>query len=56
MIENGADLKRVSEWLGHSNVGTTSNIYAHLSFEAKRESLHIINNAINVGNGDGKTL
>lgn len=56
MIENGADLKRVSEWLGHSNVGTTANIYAHLSFEAKKESLQIINSAINVDNGDGKTM
>lgn len=46
MVENGADLKRVSEWFGHSNVGTTANIYAHLTFETKKESLQILGRAL----------
>ncbi len=35
LIQDGMDIKRVSEWLGHSDVGTTANIYAHLNFDSK---------------------
>ena len=31
------DLKRVSEWLGHSDIDTTANIYVHLTFKDKIE-------------------
>ena len=39
LIAKGYDLKRVSEWLGHSDIGTTANIYGHLSFENKKGTL-----------------
>jgi integrase len=29
MLASGADLKSVSTWLGHSEVGTTANLYLH---------------------------
>ena len=35
-IEGGADVKSLSEMLGHSNVQTTLNRYVHPSMEAKR--------------------
>lgn len=38
LLSSGHDLKRVSEWLGHSDIGTTANIYGHLSFESKKET------------------
>lgn len=39
LIAQGYDIKRVSEWLGHSDIGTTANIYGHLSFENKKGTL-----------------
>ncbi len=35
-IEGGADVKSLSEMLGHSNVKTTMNYYVHPSMDAKR--------------------
>ena len=32
---NGVALKDIQEWLGHSDIGTTSNIYTHLDYSAK---------------------
>lgn len=40
LIDKGYDLKRVSEWLGHSDIGTTANIYGHLSFDNKKDTLN----------------
>lgn len=40
LIAKGYDLKRVSEWLGHSGIGTTANIYGHLSFDNKKDTLN----------------
>lgn len=40
LIAKGYDLKRVSEWLGHSDIGTTANIYGHLSFDNKKDTLN----------------
>ena len=35
LLSNGFSLKELQEWLGHGDVGTTGNIYAHLQFKAK---------------------
>ena len=32
----GCDLKEISDWLGHADIGTTANIYVHLDFESKK--------------------
>lgn len=34
----GCDLKDIQEWLGHSNISTTADIYTHLDFESKIEA------------------
>ena len=39
LIEQGSDLKRVSEILGHADISTTADLYGHLSAQAKRETL-----------------
>lgn len=35
LIQNGIPLKYVSQWLGHSNIGVTSDVYVHLTFQDK---------------------
>ena len=33
--EEKKDVEDIQEWLGHSDIGTTSNIYTHLDYSAK---------------------
>lgn len=35
LLDRGVEMKAVQEWLGHSNIGTTANIYSHLEFKSK---------------------
>ena len=37
LIEKGWHMKDISEWLGHSDITTTMNIYGHISMEHKKE-------------------
>ena len=30
-------MKDISEWLGHADIGTTMNIYAHIDMRHKRD-------------------
>lgn len=30
-------MKQIQEWLGHSDFGTTANIYSHLDGRSKKE-------------------
>lgn len=43
-LELGIDMKTLSEILGHSNVSTTLNIYAHSLFEQKKNAIDRLNN------------
>ena len=38
MLDNRVPLKQIQEWLGHSDFGTTANIYAHLDYSSKISS------------------
>ncbi|MDR0886587.1 MAG: site-specific integrase [Clostridiales Family XIII bacterium] len=42
LIEQGADVKTVSELLGHANVNTTLNLYVHPSLAQKRKCIEML--------------
>ena len=35
-------MKELREWLGHSNISTTANIYTHLDYSSKIASANAI--------------
>ena len=42
----GCDIKKLSEWLGHSDISTTANLYTHLEFKSKIEIGNSIENEL----------
>ena len=42
LLSNGAAPKDVQELLGHSDVSTTMNVYAHANREGKRNSARLL--------------
>ena len=42
LYDNGVSLKEIQEWLGHSNISTTANIYTHLNYKSKINSANAI--------------
>ena len=38
----GRKRRRIQEWLGHSDIGTTGNIYTHLDYSSKVSSAQAI--------------
>ncbi|MDR1892198.1 MAG: site-specific integrase [Oscillospiraceae bacterium] len=42
LYANGVSIKEIQEWLGHSNISTTANIYTHLDFTSKVASANAI--------------
>ncbi|MEG1878073.1 MAG: site-specific integrase [Pseudoflavonifractor sp.] len=35
LLANGLSMKQIQEWMGHSDFGTTANIYSHLDYRSK---------------------
>lgn len=47
LVANGFNLKDIQEWLGHADIQTTANIYAHLDSERKKNISQTIANSFN---------
>ena len=39
-------MKMIQDWLGHSDMGTTANIYSHIDSESKKASAMAIGTAL----------
>ena len=50
LYDNGVSLKEIQEWLGHSNIATTANIYTHLNYKNKINSANAIMSLLCGGN------
>lgn len=46
LLSNGAAPKDVQELLGHADVSTTMNIYAHSTRDAKRSSARLLDKVV----------
>lgn len=49
LLANGATPKDIQELLGHSDVSTTMNVYAHATREAKRSSAKLLDKVAGIG-------
>ena len=50
ILANGVPMKMIQDWLGHSDMGTTANIYSHLDSNSKIASAATIGNALALSN------
>ena len=44
LVSNGFELKDIQEWLGHSDIQITANIYAHLDAKRKKDIANSMSN------------
>ena len=36
MLKMGCSMKEIADWLGHADISTSMNVYAHLDMDAKK--------------------
>lgn len=46
LLANDVPMKQIQEWLGHSDISTTANIYSHLDYRSKLTSAGVIDNVL----------
>ncbi len=49
LLANNVPMKKIQEWLGHSDFSTTANIYAHLDFQSKISSTEAMLTGLDMG-------
>jgi integrase len=55
MVTKGDGINNVQKWLGHSDISTTANIYAHLDFQSKVESAAKMSSILPIPDGMSET-
>ena len=51
LLKQGVPMKQIQEWLGHSDISTTANIYAHLDSQSKQLSAAAMEKALTLPQG-----
>lgn len=51
LLKNGAPMKNIQEWLGHSSFSTTANLYAHLETQSKSNSASLMTASLSIQPG-----
>ena len=46
LLANDVPMKQIQEWLGHSDISTTANIYSHLDYKSKIVSANVMGSAL----------
>ena len=46
LLANKVPMKMIQDWLGHSDMSTTANIYSHVDHTSKLESAKVIGNLL----------
>ena len=46
LLANDVPMKQIQEWLGHSDISTTANIYSHLDYKSKLMSANVMDNIL----------
>ena len=46
LLKQGVPMKQIQEWLGHSDISTTANIYAHLDSQSNQLSAATMEQAL----------
>ena len=46
LLANNVPMKQIQEWLGHSDISTTANIYSHLDYKSKLTSANVMDNIL----------
>ena len=46
LLANNVPMKQIQEWLGHSDISTTANIYSHLDFNSKISSANVMDDVL----------
>ena len=49
LLANNVPMKKIQEWLGHSEFSTTANIYAHLDYQSKISSAEAMLTGLDMG-------
>ena len=48
LLANDVPMKQIQEWLGHSDISTTANIYSHLDYKSKLTSANVMDNILSL--------